>query len=106
MSTSTLSVQQQLDEHAAQTAAKVSDDVKQATENAGGQLETWLAKQDVLGVGDSVPDFTLPDPKGNDVQLSQLLQKGPVVLSFYRGAWCPYCNLELRGLQAALPDFK
>jgi peroxiredoxin len=56
-----------------------------------------------LGVGARAPRFTLPDATGVPVALSSLLAGGPVVLSFYRGGWCPYCSIALRGLQAALP---
>jgi peroxiredoxin len=59
-----------------------------------------------LNVGQSSPDFTLPDAFGNEVSLKALLAEGPVVVSFYRGEWCPYCNIELRGLQEALPKMK
>lgn len=52
-----------------------------------------------LGVGDAAPMFTLPDAHGNAVSLADILANGPVVLSFYRGAWCPFCNLELAALQ-------
>jgi peroxiredoxin len=55
-----------------------------------------------LTVGDSAPEFTLPDAFGNEVSLKALLAKGPVVVSFYRGEWCPFCNIELRGLQEVL----
>lgn len=48
--------------------------------------------------GDKAPDFTLKDQNGKEVNLYQLLKKGPVVLNWYRGGWCPYCNLELKGL--------
>jgi peroxiredoxin len=51
-------------------------------------------------VGDEAPDFALPDQRGEEVHLSALLRRGPVVLIFYRGAWCPYCNLQLRTFQA------
>jgi peroxiredoxin len=51
-------------------------------------------------VGDKAPDFALPDQRGEEVYLSALLRRGPVVLIFYRGVWCPYCNLELRTFQA------
>ena len=54
-------------------------------------------------VGDTAPLFSLPDANGNAVALADLLQQGKVVLTFYRGVWCPYCNLELRNLQAILP---
>lgn len=55
-------------------------------------------------VGDHAPLFSLPDANGNAVALADLLQQGKVVLTFYRGVWCPYCNLELRNLQAILPQ--
>ncbi|HUO00582.1 MAG TPA: peroxiredoxin-like family protein [Bradyrhizobium sp.] len=54
--------------------------------------------------GDTAPEFTLTDPDGKPVSSRELLGKGPLVLSFYRGVWCPYCNLELQALQAALPE--
>jgi peroxiredoxin len=54
--------------------------------------------------GDTAPDFTLNDPEGKPVSSRELLARGPLVLSFYRGVWCPYCNLELQALQAALSD--
>lgn len=59
-----------------------------------------------LKVGDVVSDFALPNAVGNTIQLEQLLAMGPVVISFYRGQWCPFCNLELQALQQALPDIK
>ena len=54
--------------------------------------------------GDTAPEFTLNDPDGKPVSSRDLLAKGPLVLSFYRGVWCPYCNIELQALQAALPE--
>lgn len=59
-----------------------------------------------LNVGERAPDFTLPNAFGKPVSLSSQLANGPVVLSFYRGAWCPYCNLELKSLHGALPHFE
>jgi peroxiredoxin len=59
-----------------------------------------------LAVGDEAPDFTLFDAVGASVTLSELLATGPVVLTFYRGEWCPYCNVQLRHLEQALPDFR
>ncbi|MGY4511697.1 peroxiredoxin-like family protein [Bradyrhizobium sp. USDA 3650] len=54
--------------------------------------------------GDVAPEFTLTDPDGKPVSSRDLLAKGPLVVSFYRGVWCPYCNLELQALQEALPE--
>jgi peroxiredoxin len=56
--------------------------------------------------GDRMPDFALPNVEGSIVSASELLARGPVVLSFFRGGWCPYCTLELAALQAALPDIE
>jgi peroxiredoxin len=55
-----------------------------------------------LKAGDKAPDFVLNDPDGKPVSSRGLLAKGPLVLSFYRGVWCPYCNMELQALQAEL----
>ncbi len=64
------------------------------------------ATRHVLKVGDQAPNFALKDPAGNDVASSDLLARGPLIVSFYRGVWCPYCNMELQELQAALPEFE
>ncbi len=59
-----------------------------------------------LMVGQTAPEFTLPDAFGKEVSLKALLAKGPVVISFYRGEWCPFCNIELHGLQEAMPKMQ
>ena len=64
------------------------------------------AAASALRVGDRAPDFALPDAAGRTVRLSERLAEGPVVLTFYRGAWCPYCNTSLRQLQEALPEIE
>ncbi|MFL6110655.1 MAG: peroxiredoxin-like family protein [Catenulispora sp.] len=57
-----------------------------------------------LTAGDVAPSFTLPSATGQSIALAERLAEGPVVLSFYRGAWCPYCNITLRALQQAHAD--
>lgn len=59
-----------------------------------------------LGVGEVFPRFSLPNVVGSAVNSADLLQTGPLVVSFYRGGWCPYCNLELRAYQAMLDDIR
>jgi len=59
-----------------------------------------------LRAGDSIPPFTLPSARGEQVSSQALLEQGPLVLSFYRGGWCPYCNLELKALAEALPEIE
>ncbi|MFQ5790145.1 MAG: redoxin domain-containing protein, partial [Acidobacteriota bacterium] len=48
-----------------------------------------------LQVGDGAPDFALPNTEGKMVRLAELQKEGPVVVSFYRGSWCPFCMMEL-----------
>ena len=59
-----------------------------------------------LKAGDQAPAFALPSQDGTLVDSRDLLARGPLVVSFYRGVWCPYCNMELQALQAALPEFR
>jgi peroxiredoxin len=59
-----------------------------------------------LKAGDLAPTFTLNDPDGKPVSSAELLAQGPLIISFYRGVWCPYCNLELAALQETLPEFQ
>lgn len=57
-------------------------------------------------VGDKIADFSLPNHLGNVLKLETLRKEGPVVITFYRGGWCPYCNLELKTYQEVLPEIK
>lgn len=59
-----------------------------------------------LQVGDKIPNVILPNAKGEQVNLNKILEDNFIVISFYRGGWCPYCNLELRTLQQYLPEFE
>jgi peroxiredoxin len=72
-------------------------------------LVDWLRKTNVasraLQLGDTAPDFLLPDAYGRLHSSEQLRREGPLVVSFYRGGWCPFCNAELRALQAAKAEF-
>ncbi len=75
-------------------------------ERATAELIASDAASKALKVGDKAPLFTLKDPDGNPVSSADLLAKGPLVLTFYRGVWCPYCNMELQALQAFLPTLQ
>jgi peroxiredoxin len=84
--------------------AKVPSEIRDTMTRADLALAASGITDRALKTGDIAPDFGLPDATGTAVRLSDLLAKGPVVVSFYRGGWCPYCNLELRALQKALPE--
>ncbi len=73
--------------------------------NIDDVVKSGIAEQS-LKVGAHAPDFTLPDASGQQITLSELLKQGPVAVTFYRGEWCPYCNLQLRAYQNILPQIK
>ncbi|UKY51632.1 peroxiredoxin-like family protein [Streptomyces inhibens] len=72
---------------------------REVMERAGRDLAASGQADRALQVGDTAPHFSLPTATGETVNLDTLLSAGPVVLTFYRGAWCPYCNFALRALQ-------
>lgn len=81
---------------AAQDIMKGAIEALEATSILGGATKT----------GDLFPNFTLPNIHGTEVTLEDLLKEGSVVLTFYRGGWCPYCNIALKALQNAIPEMK
>lgn len=83
---------------------KVPPEIRAAMTAADIDLAASGVVRNALTAGDQAPDFALADARGGTVRLADLLADGPVVLSFYRGGWCPYCNLELRAFQQALPE--
>ncbi|NQT87280.1 AhpC/TSA family protein [bacterium] len=85
--------------------SKLSDEDRATMAKAAADLQAQMPSPG-LEPGDRAPDFALPNALGKTVRLSEELRKGPVVLAFYRGAWCPYCNLELRALRESLPAFE
>lgn len=68
-------------------------------------IASGLAER-ALKIGDTAPAFVLADADGKTISSADLLATGPLIVSFYRGVWCPYCNMELQALQAALPMFR
>jgi peroxiredoxin len=78
---------------------QIPAEVRQVMQRAGQELADSGQAERALTVGDRAPRFRLPSATGQTVALDDLLADGPVVLTFYRGAWCPYCNIALRGLQ-------
>ncbi|MDH3406964.1 MAG: AhpC/TSA family protein [Gammaproteobacteria bacterium] len=90
---------------APKNAPKINEHDKAVMEKAAMDLVAEMPKPGIQ-VGAKAPDFSLKNPYGKTIKLSTLLKKGPVILTFYRGAWCPYCNLQLHQLKQALPQFK
>ncbi len=87
-------------------AAK-ADPQKRADYDEGIELVRQSGVLDkAVNVGDVAPDFILPNAAGQDVVLSDLLAKGPVVMIWYRGEWCPYCNIYLEDIQSHINAFE
>jgi peroxiredoxin len=68
------------------------------------ELRAGFALASAVGVDEAAPDFALPNAAGKSIVLKELLRSGSVILTFYRGGWCPYCNIQLRAYQSVLPQ--
>lgn len=101
-----MSLKEQLEELAAQFKTKIPEQAAAVMKQSLEDLEKCGIINQVLKEGEHASDFALPNLMGRTVRLNQLLSKGPVVVSFYRGSWCPYCNLTLRTLEKSLPEIQ
>ena len=101
-----MSLTNQLQDFRNQFVATLPEETKATMNQATQNLVDSGIVDSSLKVGDKVPNFTLPNAVGNNVELQKLLESGSVVISFYRGQWCPYCNLELRAFQEYLPEIQ
>jgi peroxiredoxin len=105
----------------------IADQVRELSPEFTGAVETFvgkLARAEAGGeapkIGETLPNFVLPDQKGRLVSLDALLREGPLVVAFLRGHWCPYCRItsgalaevthEAKGLGASVvaitPEFR
>ena len=101
-----MNLTQELKEFKAKFKASQPEEIKSVMATATTDLIESKIAEKSLGKGGKMPDFSLPNAVGDRVTLDSLLAKGAVVISFYRGGWCPYCNMELRALQQALPEIE
>ena len=86
--------------------AKIGADKLTIMDRATADLKAQELANNAVKVGDDFVTSTLSNAKGAAVDLAQLLEKGPLIITFYRGGWCPYCNLELKAFQEVLPAIK
>ena len=99
-------LQDTLDARKAAFEARADAEKKRVYAEGIETVRTSGILQTARQVGDTAPDFTLGNATGRPVRLYEVLEQGPVVLTWYRGGWCPYCNLTLHRLQQELPNFR
>ncbi len=97
-------LREQLEKQA--SGGKLPAEKRAIMEKATADLKKSRIAETSLKVGEQIPDFSLPNARGTKVAIADLLKNGPLVLTFYRGAWCPYCNLQLRAYQKNLPQIR
>ncbi|KAI9735793.1 MAG: hypothetical protein M1834_001257 [Cirrosporium novae-zelandiae] len=85
-----------------QAPASIKEPIMAATANFKASYKPASAIQ----VGDTLPEFCLSDALGKEVTSASLLAQGPLLITFYRGEWCPFCNLALAAMQKHLSEFK
>ena len=95
-----------LEERKIASNAKASDEKKKIYAEGIESVKNSGILENALNVGDKAPNFTLNNALNKPVSLYDELKNGPVVLTWYRGGWCPYCNITLHSLQDKLPDFQ
>ncbi|MFH1686240.1 MAG: peroxiredoxin-like family protein [bacterium] len=100
------SLQARLDSLSSSSASRVPAELMSVMKTGIQQVAEGTVLETALKVGDAAPTFGLMGTSGKVIQLPGLLKKGPVVLVFYRGGWCPYCNLQLAALQDVLPEIE
>jgi peroxiredoxin len=101
-----MTLKQEIENFQKEMIPNIPKDVLHTLQRTSAELMAKNLEDRALKQGDTIPAFTLPDATGTQVSSEQLLMDGPIVISFYRGGWCPYCNLELKALQNILPEIK
>lgn len=99
-----MSLKEQLAEYRAGWYKRVPPERQAIMQRHIDQLRAGAISPSMLKVGDRAPAIVLMNAKGQTVDVARLLKKGPVIVTFYRGGWCPYCNLELKAYQQILPE--
>ncbi|MES9971667.1 MAG: peroxiredoxin-like family protein [Candidatus Thiodiazotropha sp.] len=97
---------QKIRETIAATRASLPQELVALIEQGAGEISALDIIERARNVGDLVPDFNLSNQHGERRQLRDYLLRGPMVLTFYRGVWCPYCNLQIKEYSDRLADIE
>lgn len=98
------SLAQQLDEFRDAVANNMPAEMQHKLQGAIDKLIASKIHEQALSEGDTFPDFALSNATGKTIKRDSLLAEGPLIVNFYRGSWCPYCNFELQAYQQLLPQ--
>jgi len=101
-----MSLMQELESSKKEIFSKISKETVETLLRTTDELVRSGIAAKALKPGDSIPTFELKDAHGKTISSSELLKKGPLVISVYRGGWCPYCSLELRALEKNYDEIK
>jgi len=101
-----MNLTEQLKAHANHSKSRLPQASLETMQSAIDDLVTSSILKNAHKTGDKIPDISLPNATGHLISLNEILEYNRVVLTFYRGGWCPYCNLELRAFQAVLPEIE
>jgi peroxiredoxin len=100
------SVTAELDELTEKSNGQVPPKILEAGRKGNEEIRASGILKTALNVGGKMPSFSLNDSFDKKINSDDLLKEGHLIIVFYRGAWCPFCNLYLRGMQRRLPEFK
>jgi peroxiredoxin len=101
-----MTLSEQLSAYAQQSASRIPAPAQTIMKEAIASLENSKITTKAYKKGQQLPDISLPNAQGNTVNVQEILKDNKVVVAFYRGGWCPYCNLELKALQEKLPEIE
>jgi peroxiredoxin len=99
-----MSLKEQLAEYRAGWYQRVPAERQAIMQRHIDELRSGTIPRTMLKTGDHAPEIVLENARGATIDVGTLLKKGPVIVTFYRGGWCPYCNLELKAYQQILPE--
>ncbi len=100
------SLKELLAETSAQGIKRIPTEAMEIMREAAAELDAQGVGDQSLRAGDMMPNVSMSDALGNNVNIADLYKDGPAIFTFYRGGWCPYCNLELQAYQQLLSDIQ
>lgn len=101
-----MNLRNQTEKYLEKSMAALPQETKDIMSNSAKALMIDEIGKNALKKGEKLPDFTLNNAEGKAINIYNCLAQGPLIISFYRGAWCPYCNLELAAYKEILPEIK